>query len=70
LKENLKDKRLQVFMTFSKVEVPYNLYKMKKHDQVTTKANNSNSFVMQLQVGSIVGFNFFLLMDMLFKNYT
>jgi len=36
-----KRQRLQVFMTFSKVEVPYNLYKMKKHDQVTTKANNS-----------------------------
>jgi hypothetical protein len=35
-----KRQRLQV-LTFSKGEVPYNLYKMKQHDEVTTKANNS-----------------------------
>lgn len=35
-----KRQRLQV-LTFSKVEVPYNLYTMKKQDKVITKANNS-----------------------------
>jgi hypothetical protein len=35
-----KRQRFQV-LTFSKVEVPYNLNTMKKHDKVPTKANNS-----------------------------
>ncbi len=35
-----KRQRLQV-LTFSKVEVPYNLYTMKKQDKVIAKANNS-----------------------------
>lgn len=35
-----KRQRFQV-LTCSKVEVPYDLYTMKKDDKVTTKANNS-----------------------------
>jgi len=61
-----KTSSFDIFKGWSSLQFVQN----EKTQRSYNKSKQLNSFVMQLQVGSIVGLNFFLLMDMLLKNYT